>query len=141
MSCAAPADRVGRAVRKPRAGLAWSTSRIQRRAAYCNYMASQQWFERRERWATDWVARHGTEPHCLICDVEWALCDDLRHRTYDRLGSEGYRDLIPLCRGCHGALHRILETDRSWRRLDGAQATDLIVKALRRKVRKHRAMQ
>jgi hypothetical protein len=31
------------------------------------------------------------------------------------------------------ALHRILEFDRSWRRLDQAQATDLIVKALRRK--------
>ena len=31
------------------------------------------------------------------------------------------------------ALHRVLEFDRSWRRLDRAQATDLIVKALRRK--------
>ena len=47
--------------------------------------------------------------------------------------TRGRRDLIPLCRNCHMALHRVLEFDRSWRRLDRAQATDLIVKALRRK--------
>jgi hypothetical protein len=128
-------------MRKPRPGLPWSTSRIHRSAAYCNYMASQQWFARRERWASEWDTRHGSEPHCLVYDVEWALCDDLHHRTYDRLGSEGYRDLIPLCRSCHGALHRILETDRSWRRLNRAQATDLIVLALRRKVYKRRTRQ
>jgi hypothetical protein len=123
-------------VRKPRPGLAWSTRRLHHRAAYCNYMASQQWFALRERWAADWVERHGTEPHCLVCGVEWALCDDLHHRTYERLGSEACRDLIPLCRSCHGAVHRILETDRSWRRLKRAQATDLIVVKLRRKAHK-----
>ena len=64
--------------------------------------------------------------------------DDLHHRSYSRLGHEGSRDLIPLCRNCHMALHRVLEFDRSWRRLDRAQATDLIVKALRRKGARHR---
>ena len=88
MPFAAQADKVGRAMRKPRPGLPWSTRRIHRRAAYCNYMASQQWFALRERWAADWVARHGSEPRCLICDVEWALCDDLHHRTYDHLGAK-----------------------------------------------------
>ena len=126
----------GRTMRSPRPGLAWSTSRIHRRAAYCNYMASEQWFALRERWAADWVESHGTQPHCLVCGVEWALCDDLHHRTYERLGREAAADLIPLCRSCHGALHRILETDRSWRRLNRAQATDLIVLSLRRKVHK-----
>ena len=129
-------DKVGRTMRSPRPGLAWSESRIHRRAAYCNYMASQQWFALRERWASDWVESHGTQPHCLICGVEWALCDDLHHRTYERLGREASADLIPLCRSCHGTLHQILETDRSWRRLNRAQATDLIVLALRRKVHK-----
>ena len=99
-------------------------------------MASQRWFALRERWAADWVEMHGTEPRCLVCDVEWALCDDLHHRTYERLGSEARRDLIPLCRSCHGALHRMLETDRSWRRLDRSQATDLIVVTLRRTAHK-----
>jgi hypothetical protein len=126
-------------VRNPRVGLPWSSQRVHRRAAYCNYMASEQWFDLRERWAADWAARRGAEPRCLICDLEWALCVDLHHRTYDRLGRETDRDLIPLCRTCHGALHRTLESDRSWRRLNRAQATDLIVVALRRKYHKHGA--
>jgi hypothetical protein len=123
-------------VRSPRLELPWSTRRLHRRAAYCNYMASQHWFALRERWAADWAARRGTEPHCLICGAEWALCDDLHHRTYERLGNEADRDLIPLCRTCHGTLHRMLESDRSWRRLSRAQATDLIVLTLRRRAYK-----
>ena len=125
--------RVGLDMRKPRLALSWSTRRLHRHAAYCNYMASQQWFALRERWAADWVEKHGSAPHCLICGVE---CDDLHHRTYERLGNVALRDLIPLCRGCHGVLHRMLETDRSWRRLNRAQATDLIVVTLRRKAHK-----
>ena len=82
----------GRAMRSPRPGLAWSTGRIHRRAAYCNYMASEQWFAFRERWAADWVERHGTQLLCLVCGVEWALCDDLHHRTYERLGREAGAD-------------------------------------------------
>jgi 5-methylcytosine-specific restriction endonuclease McrA len=80
------------------------------------------------------MAHHGFEPCCLICGATWLLeRDDLHHRTYARLGHESCRDLIPLCRSCHGEIHRVLESDRSWRRLDRAQATDLIVKALRRR--------
>ena len=52
-----------------------------------------------------------------------------------RLGHEAHGDLTPLCRACHREVHRVLESDRSWRRLDRAQATDLIVAALR-----HRAL-
>ena len=104
-------------------------------------MASQQWFALRERWAADWAARDGTEPHCLICGAEWSLCDDLHHRTYERLGREADRDLIPLCRSCHSALHRVLESDRSWRRLNRAQATDLIVLRLRRRAHKRGVLQ
>jgi hypothetical protein len=99
-------------------------------------MASEQWFALRERWAADWAERRGNEPHCLICGAEWSLCDDLHHRTYERLGREADRDLIPLCRSCHGVLHRILESDCLWRRLGRSQATDLIVLTLRRKALK-----
>ena len=69
-----------------------------------------------------------------MCGAPWLLeRGDLHHRSYSRLGHERLRDLIPLCRICHIALHRVLEFDRSWRQFDRAQATDLIVKALRRK--------
>jgi hypothetical protein len=97
-------------------------------------MASPQWFALRGRWAKDWKAHHGVEPCCLICGTRWSLeRDDLHHRTYARLGHEGSRDLIPLCRICHGALHRVLEFNPSWRQIDRVQATDLIVKVLRRR--------
>jgi len=129
-------------MRDPRPGLIWSTGRLARRAVYCDYMSSPRWFALRERWVRDWMTRHGVEPCCLICCAPWLLGrDDLHHRTYARLGHERCRDLIPLCRPCHGALHRVLESDRSWRRLDRAQATDLIVKALcRRTVRRWSAL-
>lgn len=121
-------------MRDPRPGLVWSTGRLARRAAYCDYMASPQWFALRGRWAKDWKAHHGVEPCCLICGTRWSLeRDDLHHRTYARLGHEGSRDLIPLCRICHGALHRVLEFNPSWRQIDRVQATDLIVKVLRRR--------
>ena len=139
MPSAPPPRSVGRAMRDPRPGLIWSIGRLRRRAAYCDYMSSPQWFALRERWAKDWTTRHCIEPCCLICGVPWLLeRGDLHHRSYSRLGHERSRDLIPLCRICHMALHRVLEFDRSWRRLDRAQATDLIVKALRRKGARHR---
>ena len=70
---ATPPRTVGRAMRDPRPGLTGQSRRLRRRAAYCDYMSSPQWFALREHWAKDWVERHGTEPCCLICGVEWAL--------------------------------------------------------------------
>ena len=123
-------------MRDPRPGLPWSVRRLHRRRAYWDYMTSPAWFAYRERWATEWAARHGTEPCCLACGGPWSLArDDLHHRSYTRLGHEAHVDLTPLCRACHREVHRILESDRSWRRLGRAQASDLIVAALR-----HRAV-
>ena len=126
--------RTGQVVREPRPGLVWSTRRIRRRLAYGDYMASPEWFALREMWARDWAARYDAEPCCLICGAAWTLGHgDVHNRSYVRLGHEGRHDLIPLCRTCHDTLHRVLESNRSWRRLDRAQATDLIVAILRRK--------
>ena len=120
-------------MRDPRPGLAWSLGRLRRRVAYRDYMASPAWSARRRRWALTWTARHGGPPSCLVCGARWRLNrDDLHHRSYARLGREADRDLIALCRRCHQVVHRVLESDRSWRRLDRAQATDLIVAALHR---------
>lgn len=121
-------------MRDPRPGLVWSVKHLRLRVAYCDYMSSAEWFELRERWAEDWKYRHGAEPCCLICGAAWTLHrGDLHHRSYARLGHEDDRDLVALCRPCHGALHRVLESDRTWRRLGRTQATDLIIKVLRRK--------
>ena len=136
-----PPPKVGRPVRDPRPGLIWSVRRVRRRAAYCDYMASPAWFALRERWARDWTARRGVEPCCVICGAVWTLKrGDLHHRSYARLGHELGHDLIPLCRACHGTLHRAIESNPAWRRLDRAQATDLIVMALRRKLLGHKSL-
>ena len=138
MPSAPPPRSVGRAMRDPRPGLIWSIGRLRRRAAYCDYMSSPQWFARRERWAKDWTTRDCIEPCCLICGVPWFSSEESSPPQLLPSGPREVRDLIPLCRICHMALHRVLEFDRSWRRLDRAQATDLIVKALRRKGARHR---
>lgn len=125
-------------MRDPRPGIAWSLGRVRRRAAYRDYMTRPAWFARRHRWVAEQATRYGTEPCCLVCGGPWSLIhDDLHHRSYARLGHEAHGDLIPLHRACHRALHRILESDPSWRRLDRAQATDLIVVALRHKALDH----
>jgi hypothetical protein len=125
---------VGLTMRDPRPGFVWSLKRMRLRLAYCDYMESSEWFTLRERWAENWRATHGIEPCCAICGARWTLQHgDLHHRSYAHLGHEEDADLVALCRTCHGALHRVFESDRSWRRLGRVQATDLIIKALRRK--------
>ena len=42
-----------------------------------------------------------------------------------------WRDLMPLCRIDHHALHALLEADPAWRRLGRPQASDLIAAKLR----------
>lgn len=120
-------------MREPRPGLAWSGRRVVTRAAYGVYMASPEWFRRRERWLEEYRAvREGADPVCVVCGCEWTLrAGDLHHRSYRRLGSEDWRDLMPLCRSHHQALHALLESDPVWRRLGRRQASDLIAAKLR----------
>lgn len=40
---------------------------------------------------------------CQLCNSEASL--DVHHRTYQGKGSEDYRDVIALCRDCHGKFH------------------------------------
>ena len=122
------------AVREPRHGLAWSPRRVAIRARYGTYMDSPAWFARRERWLAEWHCAHGgRDPVCLVCGNTWSLSDgDLHHRSYQRIGHEDFRDLTPLCRRCHQALHAVLDGQSSWRRLGRAFATDQIISLLRK---------
>jgi 5-methylcytosine-specific restriction endonuclease McrA len=120
-------------VRDPRPGLSWSGHRFLIRARYGGYMGSAQWFRRREGWLVEYRAAHGGEyPTCAVCGAEWSLSGgDLHHRSYARLGHEDWRDLMPLCRPDHRALHALMEANPAWRRLSREQASDLIAAWLR----------
>jgi ribosomal protein L37AE/L43A len=119
-------------MRDPRAGLPWSRARVVRRVAYAEWMGSRDWLRWREQWWAQWVERHDSEPVCAVCDTPWTLRHgDLHHRSYDRLGHEHPSDVVALCRPCHHRLHRVLESG-AWRCTTRAQATDLIIRTLRR---------
>ena len=40
----------------------------------------------------------------------------LHHRTYQNLGNEFLRDLVPMCPGCHQFVHDLYKSDPKWRR-------------------------
>jgi hypothetical protein len=104
------------------------------RRRYAEYMASAAWWRRRERWYRDEVAASGRAPRCAVCDTEWTLTSgDLHHATYDNLGREHHRDLIPMCRTCHERLHQILDHSKHWRKLPRALATHQLITILRRR--------
>lgn len=126
-------------VREPRPGIAWSKTRVVRRATYADWMASTAWFDLRRRWHDTWISTHGELPRCGACGELWTLAHgDLHHRTYDRLGHERFSDLVALCRACHTRLHRIMESSPAWRRLGRARATNAALCLLRQRAREHR---
>jgi 5-methylcytosine-specific restriction endonuclease McrA len=107
-----------------------SQRRAARRHQYAAYLASPQWQARRRRWLRN-QQRHGIDPVCVVCGKPWTLDDDLHHASYANLGHEPDSDLTPMCRGCHEALHRILDTSRAWRAMPWAAATTGIITILR----------
>lgn len=120
-------------MREPRPGLAWSAGRLLVRARYGQYMDSDEWFERRERWLAEYRAvNDGRDPRCAVCGGEWTLeSGHLHHRSYARVGREDWSDLLAVCRSDHLLLHAVMEHNPAWRRLPRPQATDLITGWLR----------
>ncbi|WP_053353948.1 hypothetical protein [Leucobacter musarum] len=120
-------------MRELRRGAKHSQGRDQHRAFYAQYIVSPAWFRRRERWAAEEAARIAPAPiQCRGgCGHQWqAGRDDLHHCSYRRLGDEAHDDLWAMCRTCHTALHRMIESTRSWRRLPRRQANQLAIAVL-----------
>lgn len=69
---------------------------------YENYINSAEWDERREKY----FSTH--ERKCYFCGSTNNV--QLHHVTYENLGSESDEELEPLCRDCHMALHRVIES-------------------------------
>jgi hypothetical protein len=110
-----------------------SRRRAARRREYAAYLASPQWQARRRAWLRRYRASHGTDPACVVCGKPWTLDDDLHHASYTNLGHEHDDDLIPVDRGCHEALHRILDTSRAWRAMPRTAATTGIIALIRQR--------
>lgn len=119
-------------MRQARPGSRWDTARVRARSRYGEWMSSPRWWAKREAWVAEHQARYGRLPRCAGCDAPWRpRAGDLHHLTYDRLGSERFEDLLAMCRDCHEAVHRLLDTSRGWRRLDRRAATARVVASLR----------
>ncbi len=73
-----------------------------RTTAYVEYMASDDWQRRRDRYTME------HDYACHRCRAHEGL--QLHHRTYARLGAELDGDLCWLCESCHGIQHKILGT-------------------------------
>ncbi len=99
------------------------------------YIRSPEWFRRRELWVEHYRLAHGgQEPVCAVCGEPWTLRGgQLHHRSYARLGAEGWQDLIPMCCDDHATLDALMERNPAWRKLPREQATDMIVAYLRSK--------
>lgn len=69
-----------------------------RNMPYREYLQTPEWREKREHHLRSAGYR------CQVCNSpEKPL--DVHHRTYKRRGQEYYKDLILLCRTCHGIFH------------------------------------
>ena len=112
-----------------------SQGRDAHRAVYAGYIVSPKWFARRARWEKDELARTAGPVTCVGgCGRPWRLnADDLHHCSYDRLGDEYHEDLWPMCRSCHTELHQVLDSSKSWRKLNRASANRQALLQLQRR--------
>jgi hypothetical protein len=72
--------------------------------SYKEYLRSQHWFAFRKLYFAKSYNSHRC--FCGLSTVQ------LHHRTYERLGNERFKDVIPLCANHHGFLHKKLA--RHW---------------------------
>lgn len=72
---------------------------------YAEYLQTPEWQARRERM----VKRSGYR--CQLCNRTGAQLH-VHHRTYERRGGEWDKDLIVLCKDCHGQFHATMKVVR-----------------------------
>ncbi len=76
----------------------WDTKEV------CN---NYQEYLRSEHWQRFRAKFYASKPNtvCRCCNAKTSL--DLHHTTYKHLGHEWLKDIIPLCRECHGLTHKV----------------------------------
>lgn len=104
-------------------------------AAYRSYIKSDAWRDKRE-----WVFnRKGRK--CKVCKSTENL--HIHHCTYEMLGKERLRDLVPLCQSCHDLVHKMGGGYAGLRKLTNAKKKNTeyqakIEKRCKRRLRKRR---
>lgn len=110
---------------------------------YKGYLRSPAWNWRRQRWFRDLRAA-GVEPACQVCGLTLEATGslDLHHTSYKGVeyneetgkwsAREKDRDLLPMCRHDHEALHRIMDGRREYHGWNRRRATVVIAAHLRR---------
>jgi len=93
--------------------------------SYAAYLDSDLWRKKKAAY------RASKRPQkCLCCgDPNYQL----HHTTYDRLGREWLKDLIPLCSECHETFHKLLKEDDSLNLSDTKLILDGVRKYRKRK--------
>lgn len=68
---------------------------------YKEYLKTDHWRGVKERYYKSKLPQK-----CYVCGSKKF---DLHHKTYDRIGTEHLRDLVPLCRKHHAATHKLVK--------------------------------
>jgi 5-methylcytosine-specific restriction endonuclease McrA len=101
------------------------------RSGYRDYINSQAWRDKRQKY---WQSN--LEKDCYCCGTSRRPGMHLHHRTYKNLGAERLMDLVPVCPDCHDEIHRLHDSDTSWKRKGLWAATQHVRKQYRRQGRR-----
>jgi len=105
-----------------------SISRGVRHTVYQAYITSDDWYDRR-------IKLLCAHKYCLGCERSFETLQ-LHHISYDFLGAETRKDVIPVCVDCHSQIHASLkelglsvkETATLWPRLYGTTLKEAVGK-------------
>ena len=83
-----------------------SRIRVAGRKGYQEYLKSQHWRDLKKAYFQHYPKE------CRGCGSKDHI--DLHHRSYKYVGDEHFWQLIPLCRDCHQAVHRLQRRHPRW---------------------------
>lgn len=76
---------------------------------YSAYLRSAAWERRKQE-----IIRNNPNARCHCCAVQRSqrIPLDLHHLHYNTVGAERDGDVVPVCRPCHQAIHRVARAER-----------------------------
>jgi len=87
--------------KKARAAAIKRRHTVGRGAEYYAYLRSDAWKAVKRRYLESKMPKV-----CYVCGKTWDRSFEFHHLTYRTLGNELLRDIAPVCRACHEAVHK-----------------------------------